>query len=69
MAQHSVKGVPGIQEFRRLKKLHPNKETSEIWAMVGYGPAERAMDAANAPWADGRASPAEARWRNDSRPG
>lgn len=53
----------GIQEFRRLRRENPHLETHELWALAGYGPKERAIEAGQAPWADGRASPAEARWR------
>lgn len=57
------KGLRGIQEFRRIRRARPELEDYEVWALVGYGPKERAIEAGAAPWADGRASPAEARWR------
>lgn len=64
----SSRGSCGIQSFRRLARQHPNLERDEIWALAGYGPRERAIEAGQAPWADGRASPAQARIRNDPRP-
>lgn len=63
----SSRGPCGIQDFRRLSRLYPYLEPDEVWALAGYGPRERAIEAGQAPWADGRASPAEARIRNDPR--
>lgn len=62
------KGLIGIRAFRRLRRENPTLEHDEVWALAGYGPHERALDASQAPWADGRAAPAQARIRNDPRP-